>query len=290
MPPINMALAKRIIQRTRIYELLKGFRSVPAVDLDDLAFQLQKFAQIVMDFPEIEEIDVNPYLVDEHGGVVADAHVVLGEYRKKERGHLYQHLIISPYPEKYTKTITAMNGRQVVLRAIRPEDEPMEHDLLTGVTEESLAFRFLGMKPKITHAFLTRLAQIDYDREMAIVAIIEEDDGSGRKKKKMIGVARIVADAWVQAAEFAIIIADEWHGQGLGSYMTDYCLEVARDKGIGVVYVSVLRENKGMVQMLQRRGFVLKLDPDDTSVFEGQLELDGSMPFIATDLPFRPTG
>jgi len=283
LPPLNIALAKRVIQNTRIYKQLKGFRNVPAIDLNDLAFQLQKFSQIVMDFQEIVEIDVNPYLVDETGGVIVDARILLTDYRKRARGHPYHHLIISPYPEKYTKTITAKNGIEVILRAIRPEDEPIEREMLASVSDRSLSLRFMGIKPKLTHTFLTRLAQIDYDREMAIIAVVEEDG-----RKKMVGVARIVSDAWGEAAEFAIIVADRWHNQGLGSYMTDYILEVARDKGISKIFASVLRENTGMVQMLQRRGFILKLDPDDHSVFEAELDLEGSMPFIASDLPFRP--
>jgi acetyltransferase len=211
LPPLNMALAKRIIQNTQIYKQLKGFRSIPSVDLNDLAFQLQKFSQIVMDFPEIEEIDVNPYLVDETGGVIADAHMVLGSYQRKERGHPYQHLVISPYPEKYTKTIKAANGQDVVLRAIRPEDEPIESDMLSySLSAKSLSLRFMGCKPTLTHTLLTRFTQIDYDREMAIVAVIEQADG----RQKMIGVARIIADAWVEAAEFAIVVADDWHGEG----------------------------------------------------------------------------
>lgn len=209
LPPLNIAIAKRIIQRTRIYDQLQGFRGIPSIDLNDLACQLQKFAYIVMDFPEICEIDINPYLVDENGGIIVDTRVLLEEYHPRTKGHLYQHLVISPYPEKYAKRIIAEDGREVLLRAIRPEDEPMEAEMFTGLSDQSLYFRFLGYKPQVTHDFLSRLTQIDYDREMAIIAEVEEDG-----QKKMAGVARIIADGWGKTAEFAILLADNWQRQG----------------------------------------------------------------------------
>ena len=208
LPPLNIALARRIIQGTRIYDQLKGFRGIPGIDLDDLAFQLQKFAYMVMDFPEIREIDINPYLVDEKGGVIVDARIILDDYHPRSRRNPYQHLVISPYPEKYVMHTHAKDGREVLLRPIRPEDEPLEAEMFEGLSDQSLYFRFLGFKPQVTHEFLSRLNQIDYDREMAIIAEVQEC------QKKMMGVARMIADAWGETAEFAIIVADSWQGQG----------------------------------------------------------------------------
>lgn len=209
LPPLNNALAKRIIESTQIYDRLKGYRGIPGLDLNDLAFQLQKFSYIVMDFPEVSEIDVNPYLVDEAGGVIVDARILLEDYHPRTRAARYQHLVISPYPEKYVTRTHAKNDQEVLLRPIRPEDEPMEAEMFAGLSDQSRYFRFLGFKPEATHEFLSRLNQIDYDREMAIIAEVEEDD-----RKKMVGVARIVADAWGEVAEFAILIADRWQSQG----------------------------------------------------------------------------
>jgi acetyltransferase len=217
LPPLNIAIANRIIQRTRIYEQLKGYRGIPGIDLNDLAYQLQKFAYIVVDFPEISEIDINPYLVDEQGGVIVDARILLEDYHPRTRGHFYQHLVISPYPEKYAKQIIIKDGREVLLRAIRPEDEPIEEAMFAGLSDQSLYFRFLGYKPQVTHDFLSRLTQIDYDREMAIIAEVE--DGG---LKKMAGVARIIAEAWGETAEFAILLADDWQGQG--KLLTAVCM------------------------------------------------------------------
>ena len=209
LPPLTITLAKHIIQGTRIYNQLKGFRGIPGIDLDDLAFLLEKFAYIVMDFPEVSEIDINPYLVDETGGVIVDARILLEDYHPRQRSNRYHHLVISPYPEKYSMRIRTNNGREILLRPIRPEDEPMEAEMFTGLSDQSLYFRFLGYKPEVTHDFLSRLNQIDYDREMAIIAEVVEEG-----KHEMAGVVRIIADAWGENAEFAVLVADSWQQQG----------------------------------------------------------------------------
>lgn len=280
LPPLNLALARRVIERTKIYEQLKGFRGIPGVDIEDLSFSLQKFAYILMDFPEVREMDINPLLSDEHGSVVVDARILLDEYHPRRKGHPYQHLVISPYPEKYIKPIIANDGRQFTLRPIRPEDEPMEAEMFKTLSDQSLYYRFFGYVPKVTHEFLTRMTHIDYDREMAIIAEIEENG-----RKNMAGVVRIIADAWGETAEFAILVADPWQNLGLGSRMMDYMLEIARDKGIQKIFASVLRSNSHMIKMFKSRGF--KMDAEDSSSFSAELDLEHSMPFVA-ELPFQP--
>jgi acetyltransferase len=280
LPPLNIALAKRIIQRTRIYQQLEGYRGIPGVDLDELAFQLVKFSYILTDYPEVREIDINPYLVDENGGVVVDARVLLDDYQPRRKGHPYQHLVISPYPEKYIKHIFLNDGREVLLRPIRPEDEPMELEMLETISDQSLYYRFFGYVPKVTHDFLIRMTHIDYDREMALVAEIN-DEG----KKRMIGVARIIADAWSESAEFAILVADPWQNKGLGNQMMDYMLEIARDKGISKIFASVLSINSHMVKMFKQRGFELR--SEDEGSYHVSLDLENAMPFVA-ELPFQP--
>lgn len=281
LPPLNIALARRIMHRTRIYKQLRGFRGIPGVDLNDLAFQLQKFAYILMDFPMVSEMDINPFLVDENGGVVVDARILLDEYQPREKKHPYKHLVISPYPEKYIKPVQLNDGREALLRPIRPEDEPMEAEMFKGLSDQSLYFRFFGYKPTVTHEFLSRLTHIDYDREMALIAEIEEDG-----KKHMAGVVRIVADAWGESAEYAILVADKWQNQGLGSRMTDYMLEIARDQGLITIYASVLRTNSHMIRMFKDRGFKLKPE-EGSSAYYAKLDLENALPFAA-ELPFQP--
>jgi acetyltransferase len=281
LPPLNLALAKRAIQRTRIFKQLQGFRGIPGIDLDELAFSLQKFAYILTDFPEVREMDINPYLVDETGGIVVDARILLNDYQPRSKQHPYQHLVISPYPEKYVKHIELKDGREAILRPIRPEDEPMEAEMFNILSDQSLYFRFFGYKPKVTHDFLSRLTQIDYDREMALIVDIEEGG-----KHHMAGVARIISDAWGETAEFAILVADPWQDQGLGSMMMDYVLEIARDKGIKQIYASVLRNNSHMIQMFKDRGFTMGVE-DEGNAFSAELDLEHALPFVA-ELPFEP--
>ena len=279
LPPLNMALARRIIEGTRIYPLLKGYRGMPGVDLENLGFLLVKFAYLVMDFPEIREIDINPYVADEYGGMVLDAHIVLDQYHPRRKGHPYEHLVISPYPEKYISTVKLKDGREVVLRPIRPEDEPLEAAMFDHFSDQTLYFRFFGYVPQVTHDFLTRFTQIDYDREMAVIALTEEDG-----EKKMMGVARIIADAWQEGAEFAVVVADPYQGLDLGNVLMDYVLEIARDRGVKKIYASVLAANKRMIHMFRNRGF--EVSREDFETFHAELDLEQAIPFT-TGLPFQ---
>lgn len=280
LPPLNMRLASRVIEGTQMFPLLKGYRNMPGVDLEDLAFVLTKFSHLLTDFPEIGEIDINPYTADAESGLVLDARIILDEYKPRRKGHPYDHLVISPYPGKYTKRVLLKNGAEAVLRPIRPEDEPMETQMIENLSSETLYFRFFGYVPKVNHDFLTRFTHIDYDREMAIVAEVE--DGGN---KKMVGVVRIIADAWGESAEYAIVVADEWQGLELGGNMMDYILEVARDKGISKIYASMLATNKRMIHMFEKRGF--KISREDFETYRAELDLDSAIPFAA-ELPFQP--
>ncbi len=256
LPPLNMALARRMIERTKVFRLLQGYRGRPGVDLQNLQFLLLKFAYLVMDFPEIKEIDINPYVVDEAGGVVLDSHIVL-EKLPERRGHFtYDHLVISPYPGQFTKEISMKNGAIAVLRPIRPEDEPLEAEMFEKLSRESIYFRFFGYVPKMSHKFLVHFTHIDYDRELAIVAEVLEQG-----RKMLAGVVRLVNDAADNAAEFAIVIADPWHQQRLGSQMMDYMLEIARQRGLESIHAEALTSNEVMLRMFEHRGFkVVKRD------------------------------
>jgi len=149
------------------------------------------------------------------------------------------------------------NGREFTLRPIRPEDEPMEAEMFKNFSEETLRFRFFQLIKNITHEFLIRFTQIDYDREIAIIAEVEEDGG-----KKMAGVVRLVADPDIETAEFAIVVADPWQRQGIGSIFTDYILEIAKEKGLKAIYASVMKSNYIMIHMFRKRGFRME-EKDD---------------------------
>jgi acetyltransferase len=268
LPPLNMALSMRLMEGTKVYRLLKGYRGMRGVDVESIQFLLYKFAYLVADFPEISEIDINPFAVDEKGGVVLDAKVILDESLVGKRVRPYSHLVISPYPSQYITQYTMTDGTEVTLRPIRPEDEPMEAEMFTRFSMQTQKFRFFQLIKDISHEMLVRYTQIDYDREIAIIA--ELDEG---KQKKMLGVARLIADPDRETAEFAIVVADPWQHKGLGSKLTDYLLEIARGWELGVVYARFLKENVIMKQILLERGFVIK-DTDEDS-YHAELELNG---------------
>ncbi len=250
LPPLNMALAQRIIERTRIFKLLEGYRGQPGVDLGELQFLLVKFSYLVMDFPEIKEADINPFVMDEEGGMVLDAHIVLEKVPARKGAFTYDHLVISPYPEQYSKVITMKSGQSALLRPIRPEDEPLEAEMFEKLSRESIYFRFFGYVPKVSHKFLVHFTHIDYDRELAIVAEVEEEG-----RKMLAGVVRLVNDYGNLSAEFAIIVADPWHQQGLGSTMMDFMIEIARDRGLERITAQALTSNEVMLAMFKHRGF-----------------------------------
>ena len=266
LPPLNMALARHIIEDTRIYPLLKGFRNMPGVNLEELEFILVKFAYLVMDFPEIKEIDINPFVADEKGGIVLDSHIVLEPVRRDDRFKPYQHLSISPYPARYIRRLALNDGTKIMLRPIKPEDEPLLENMLDYISTSSLYYRFFGFVPKVTHEWMSRFTHIDYDREIAIIATIKREDS-----EEMIGVVRIIEDAWNESAEYAILIADKWQGKGLGNLMTDYILDIARQRHIGKIVASVLPTNAGMIHMFEKRGF--KFDKSGLDIYEVELDL-----------------
>jgi acetyltransferase len=269
IPPLNMALATRLIEGTKIHSLLKGYRAEKGIDLAAVQFVLYKFAYLVMDFPEIAEIEINPFAVDEHGGMVLDAKVMLEKPSFNKRRQPYAHLVVSPYPGQYSREVKLKNGQTALLRPIRPEDEPLEAEMFTVLSKETVYFRFFGYVPHVTHELLIRFTQIDYDREMAIIAEVQETPGG---PPRMAGVVRLVGDAWNENAEYAIVVADPWQGQGLGAKMTDFILEIARERGIRMIYASVLSNNDGMIRIFDKYGFSFR--QEGYEAFHVELDLE----------------
>lgn len=251
LPPLNMALSKRLIEGTRIFHLLKGYRGVAGVDVESVQFLLYKFSYLIMDFPHIRELDINPFAVDEKGEVVLDAKVILEDTRP-DTSKSYAHLVISPYPREYEREVVIRDGTRVLLRPIRPEDEPMEAEMFKTFSRETERFRFFGPVGSVTHEMLIRYTQIDYDRELALIA--ETTEGS---QKRMLGVVRLIADPYNQKAEFAIVVGDPWQRKGLGSEMMDFMMKIARSRGIHRVYAYLLEDNFTMLHMFKSRGFTV---------------------------------
>ncbi|MFT5763874.1 MAG: acetyltransferase [Saprospiraceae bacterium] len=269
LPPLNMALAQRIIEDTKIYKLLKGYRGMKPADIESIKYILYKFAYLVMDFPQIKEIDINPYVVDHTGGVVLDAKIILDEEVDPNIIKTYSHLVVSPYPRELMTEWILSDGTETLIRPIKPEDEDMERELFKRISKQTEYFRFFGYIGKMTHEKLTRFTQIDYDREMALVARVKEGDTHA-----IAGVVRLVADADNETAEFAILVGDQWQGKGLGNKFMDLIMEIAENRNIKKVYATVLNANATMLHMFRKRGFTIRQEDDDSSYAEKLLTIE----------------
>ena len=258
LPPLNEALTRRMLESLKSWPLLQGYRGKPGVNIDRLIEIIMRFSYLVADYPEIKELDINPLLVTPEDVVALDARVVIDRDLVVHTVRPYAHLAVRPYPEEYVAERTLKDGTPVILRPIKPEDEPMWHELLGSCSTQSLWFRFSYLFKQTTHEMASRYCFIDYDRELGIVAEVEEEG-----QRKLIGVGRLVADADHEAAEYAVIVTDRWHGHGLGGLLTDYCIEVADHWGVEKIVAEVSKDNNRMLATFRNRGFDLNEEEQD---------------------------
>jgi acetyltransferase len=259
LPPLNERLARRMLESLRQWPLLRGYRGQPGVDVDCLIHVLIRLSYLVADFPEIVELDVNPLLATPHSAIALDARIVLGHHEMVHPQQPYSHLAIRPYPVEFIKRIQLTDGQMITLRPIRPEDEPLWHALLSACSPETIHLRFHYLFKTSTHEMDVRFCFIDYDREMTIVAEIEEGN-----RRQLIGAASLTADVDHRDAEYAALVGDAWQGRGVGTVLTNYALEICRQWSIHQVTAEVARENFRMIRMLEHRGFAFdrSVSPD----------------------------
>ena len=258
LPPLNQRLARRMLERTKVYKLLaEGFRAKPPVNLRLLDETLVRVSNLIVDFPEIKELDINPLVISGDTTIALDARIVLDKEATQKEAEEYAHLIISPYPTKYIQSWRCRDGRDVVLRPIRPEDEPLEQALIEGLSKESSRFRFFYILKDINHDMLSRFCNIDYDREMAIIA---EYTTNGRRRN--VGVGRLIVEPGGGSGEFAIVVADDFQNNGLGLKLCDMLIGIAQEKGLRNIYGIVLSDNWKMLGLVKKLGFTVKSLPD----------------------------
>jgi acetyltransferase len=249
LPPLNLLLARRLMERTRIYRILQGYRNIPPVNLDELAGILVRLSQLVTDFPEIVELDINPLLISDGKPICVDARIVL----EPSQFPAPRHLIIAPYPNQYESDWLLEDGTPVLLRPMRPEDEALVKELLENCSDQTLYFRYFHLIKKFPHSFLIRFTQNDYDRELGLAAF-----GTPPGPEVMMGVGRLVMTPERDKAEFAVIVADPWHGKGLGEKLISRVIEIAREYGVKSLWGEVLAENVPMLGLVKKMGFTLQ--------------------------------
>jgi acetyltransferase len=251
LPPLTRTLARRLMERTKIYQALQGVRGQRSVDMEELETLLVRFAQFVVDFPEVREIDINPLLASPERLVVLDARVVLGPADKRPP------LAIEPYPSRYTAPFRLRDGREVLVRTIRPEDEPLIIAFHAGLSAHTIRMRFFSMVKTLSRDSLIRLCHLDYTRELALVAIWREEDG-----EHFAGVSRYYLHPESATAEFALIVGDTWQRQGLGRHLMGRLMAVARERGVRRLKGLVLRENDAMLTLMKGLHFKPEDSPD----------------------------
>ena len=256
LPPLNMNLADELISRTRVSKLLAGYRGRPAADLEEVKLALIQVAQLMVDLPEVAEVDINPLFADQDGVVALDARLAL----QPPQGRGADRLAIRPYPQELEEWITLANGRQVLLRPIRPEDEPAHHAFIARLTPEDIRFRFFGSLKEIPHSQMARFTQIDYDREMAFIATAVD----GKGQPETLGVVRTVTDPDNEKAEFAIVVRSDLKGQKLGRALMDKMMRYCRARGTQEMIMQTLPENRAMLGMAKRFGFTTRPGDEDT--------------------------
>jgi len=259
LPPINHRLAVDLINRTKVSKLLGEFRNLPAVDMDQLISVLLGVSSMACELPWIQEMDINPLIVDEKGVVAVDARIVV-DYPKPSTDP-YNHLAIHPYPIHLVKNIQLNDGTDMIIRPIRPEDAEIEAKFVRELSDETKYFRFMNHLQELSQEMLVRLTQIDYHDEMAMIAVTSTGTG-----EEQVGVARYTTNPDKKSCEFALVVSDKWHGRGIAHHLMKSLMEVARDRGLERMDGQVLGNNFKMLQLIKSFGFRISTDPEDTSI------------------------
>lgn len=260
LPPLNSILAERLIKRTKVSKLLEAFRDRPAVDRAAVINVLLRVSELVSELPEVEEMDINPLLAGPDGVIAVDARFRVS--RPPARAGQYDHLAISPYPRHLEQEGYLSDGTPLLIRPIRSEDAESEQKFVRELSMQAKQFRFMGTINELSPTMLARFTQIDYGREMALVALTEENGKFAQQ-----GVARYVINGDNTSGEFAIVVSDNHQHQGIGTRLMKALLDAARFHNLQIIEGSVLAQNKGMLQLMDELGFSAMRSPDDRDVY-----------------------
>jgi acetyltransferase len=258
LPPLNMNLARALMAGTRVHRLLQGYRDQPPAALEAIAVALINLAQLATDIAEIVEVDINPLLADPGGVVSLDARIKVAPAGVPGP----ERLAIRPYPRDLEESLVLPDGQEVVLRPIRPEDAPALQSAFKKLTPRDVRFRFFAPMSDLSPAMAARLTQIDYDREMALIAHSPQPGG----EEDGWGVVRIAADADNIRAEFAVVVRSDVQGRGIGRLLMDRILAYALSRGIAEIWGNVLAENNAMLALARDLGFKVAQLPDEPGV------------------------
>ncbi|MGB5492408.1 MAG: GNAT family N-acetyltransferase, partial [Woeseiaceae bacterium] len=265
LPPLNRRLSVDLINRTKVSRLLGEFRQMPAVDMEQLINVLLGVSSMACELPWIQEMDINPLIVDDKGVVAVDARIVV-DYPKPSTDP-YHHLAIHPYPAHLVKEIQLNDGTDIVVRPIRPEDAEIEAKFVRELSSQARYFRFMNALQELSREMLVRFTQIDYHNDMALIAVTSNDDGDGDGDgEEQIGVARYTTNLDKKTCEFALVVSDRWQSRGIGHHLMQNLMEIARDRDLETMQGQVLTDNSKMLELVASLNFQIRNDPDDTAV------------------------
>ena len=272
LPPLNKFLAHSLIERSRVATTLGAWRGANATNGDALDEILLRVSEMACELPQLREMDINPIIVDEFGAVAVDARIAIKHAPQTASGrgsHRYNHLAILPYPARYEQVWPLSGGGEYTIRPIHPGDAHMLQALVQSLSPQSRYYRFVSSMAELPPSMLARFTLIDYDREMALVAIVKQRsadaDGHIVETERMVGVSRYVTNPDSSSCEFALVVSDDFNGKGLGSRLMLSIMDVARDKGLSEIDGLVLANNPDMLKLMRRLGFSIKSyaeDPD----------------------------
>lgn len=258
LPPLNQFLARRLIDQTRIAKLLGQFRGMPAVNLTEIENILLRVSEMICQLPQIKEMDINPILVSDREIVAIDARIIVEPYIPK---HLFDHLAIHPYPAQLTTKLKLEDDTTITIRPIRPEDAQIEQEFTRNLSSQAKYFRFGESLHELSPEVLVRFTQIDYDREMAFIAVIDKNGN-----EENVGVARYISNPAQTSCEFALVVADEWRGKGIGTHLMSNLIKEAKHKGLHEMRGEIDSTNEDMLLLTKNMGFSIENIADDSTI------------------------
>lgn len=259
LPPLNAFIIQTMIDHTRIARLMGAFQHMPPMNRAALAKILQRVSEMVCELPEIIRMDINPLIGNDREVIAVDARIHVDYCPPQQIA--YGHMAIHPYPSHLIERVQLPDGKDLIIRPIRPEDAEMEQNFVRGLSEQTKYFRFMQAIKDLTPEMLVRFTQIDYDREMAFIAVVEYEGAEVE-----VGVARYMARPGGEACEFAIVVSDQWRNLGIGTRLMRSLMQNARSRGFRIMDGEVLTANTRMLALAKSLGFRIESDPQDVSV------------------------
>ncbi len=259
MPPLNAFIIQTMIEHTRVASLMGAFSNMPPMNRQALARILQRVSEMVCELPEVIEMEINPLIGNDLDVIAVDARVRV-DYRPPQQS-LYGHMAIHPYPQHLIERVPLPDGTDLIIRPIRPEDAELEQEFIRGLSEQSKYFRFMQAIKELTPEMLVRFTQIDYDREMALIGVLQQDN-----REMQVGVARYMSRPGGDTCEFAIVVSDALRGRGVGARLMRSLMQNARHKGLRIMDGEVLTANTRMLALVKSLGFRIETDKHDPSL------------------------